>query len=609
MILKWKVKHTNDFATESDFLETILRENGVENIPQFLNPSKSNVHDPMLMKNMAEACAMLRSHLDDKIFLYVDTDVDGVSSAAIMYQFLHELNPDVEIDFDMPGGKSHGLTVDMLQKGYGLAVVPDASSEELDEIKGWFPDMDILFLDHHEVDVDVFTGNGSVMINCTDGQYPNPTLCGAAVVQKFIEAYHSIYTDEVNSSVKTNYLDLVSLGLIADSMDARNLETRWYMLEGLNELYYENTQLNALEEFYKEDLPWGRYIVSIGWQIAPKINGMIRFGKKNEIMDMVKGFFGFEEDREYQPRRKRAGDPMPPVVHMTLQEWVAHNCNTVKNRQDTAVRKNFKELQEKIEREGLDKNSFIFVDATKVLEKGTLSGLVANKLATEYMRPVLLMRKMGNGMLGGSMRNYGQGNIENLKDYLNSIGIWCQGHQSAGGIRINPSELEGFINKVNEDHPLDTLETIYEVDWEIPAENMCNSYVSEVAENYAIFGNKVPTPRFAISGLKINASNIQTFGEGKFIRFQYNGITFAKKYCKSGEYEDLCHVNRRMIGPNKQELEIDMICEFTNNYYEGKTYPEVRIQHFESKVLSGSMQEKKEISKVETVDNFDDFLW
>lgn len=608
-MLYFNVKHQNDFSSEVDFLETILKENGVEDINKFLNPSKSDIHDPFLLKNMDRACEIVKKHIENNsnIFLYVDVDVDGVTSATIMYQFLKKLNPNLNIKFDMRGGKKHGLSIDQLEKEINLAIVPDASTEEKDDIKEWFPDCEVLFLDHHEVNMDEFNDDKWCMVNCHDNQYPNETLCGAGVVQKFVEAYCDKY--EPNDIFPYDWLDLVSLGLVADGMDLRNPESRAYALQGLEDLYHENDMINALEEFYTDDLPYGRYIGSLGWVIAPKINGIIRFGQKKEIMDMVKAFFGFKETKEYQPRRKRAGDPKPEPIQLTLQEWVARNSQTVKNRQDTAVRKNYKELQEKIEKEGLDKNSFIFIDATNVLDKGTISGLVANKLASEYMRPVLLMRKRFDGMMGGSMRNYAKGNVENLKDYLNAIGIMCSGHQAAAGIQLDPECLDEYIEQANKDYPLENLHTVYEVDWEIPADEMKKNYISEVAENYEVWGNGVPAPQFAITNLVINASDIQTYGEGKFIRFMHNGVNYNKKYCKAGEYEDLTHANRRMIGPNKQVLKLTLICEFINNSYEGQTYPVANIIAFDSEVVSGENETRTAKNITTKVVDLDDFEW
>lgn len=70
-----------------------------------------------------------------------------------------------------------------------------------------------------------------VAVNDTDGQYPNETLSGAGVVLKFGEAYCAEFNE--HAGWLEEYYDLVSTAIIADSMDLRNLETRWYVLQGL----------------------------------------------------------------------------------------------------------------------------------------------------------------------------------------------------------------------------------------------------------------------------------------------------------------------------------------------------------------------------------------
>ena len=146
-------------------------------------------------------------------------------------------------------------------------------------------------------------------------------MSGAGVVQKFIEAYLFTYEDKdgLDSTLGEYFLDLVSLGLIADSMDLRNLESRYYALEGLKERNRHNELLNELEIRFEEEMKFGRTITSVGWAIAPKINGTIRYGKDQEQIDLFRAMLGVQENIEYQPRRKSKYDPKPPIEIHTLQ--------------------------------------------------------------------------------------------------------------------------------------------------------------------------------------------------------------------------------------------------------------------------------------------------
>lgn len=626
--LQWKVKHESNFKDEIDFLETILLDSGVkeEDIKGFLNPTSKYVNDPKLMPNMEKACEIVRKNIKagNKIFVRVDADQDGFSSSCALIQFLRELNPEIQIDYKLNYEKAHGLTYkDIMNHSsdeYGVIIVPDASMTVKDArmITSNFS-ADIIVLDHHIPEEEYFDKvskkwiprqeavkiykedktriehdnyrNYCISVNCMDEEYPNHDLAGAGVVQKFIECYYEKYGEEdlIDEKVTTKYLDLVSLGCVADSMDVTSLETRYYILEGLKERNYNNKFITAIVDRNEDEFKFGRTIVNSGWNIAPKVNGVIRYGKPQEQEDMFSAFLGEERIIPYQPKRKSKYDPKPEVEYHTLQETMARVADNVKSRQDSEVRKFMKELEEQIETQKLDENSVLFVDGSKVLEKGTVSGLVAGKLASKYFRPVVLMRERDSSTWGGSMRGYDKGIITDTKSFLESIGVTCMGHANASGILLKKEDLQSVIKKCNEVLPVESLCTVHTVDWEIPASQLKKDYVIEVAQNYKVFGNNVPEPTFAITGLCINAANIKAYGENNsFIRFVYNGIPFIKKYCSKTDYDEMVKNDRFIIGSNKKNLKLNLICQFVLNKWEDEVTPQVKILYFDSESLGNS---------------------
>lgn len=620
--LQWVVKHEGDFKKEIDFLNTVLTTCGVEEnqINDFLNPTKKVLNDPFLMKNMDKAVELVHKHIkqNHNIFIKVDCDADGFSSSSILIQFLQMINPRVSITYKISMDKQHGLYMKDLEEytkdQFDLIIVPDASMTASDAkmINSNFSS-DILVLDHHlqeytfydaetkqeinrqeameiwktdktKLITDSYT-NYCVAVNSTDGQYPNPSLCGAGVVQKFIEAYLLTYEeeDELDTELNEYFYDLVSLAECADAMDLRYLESRYYVLEGMKQKNWHNNLITEIVARNEDDMKWGRTILSMSWTVAPKINGCIRYGSEEEQYRMFKAILGEEEQVEYQPKRKKASDPKPPVEIHTLQWDVARICNNVKSRQDTEVRKFVKEITDVIEKEHLDNNSVIFVDGTKVLTKNTVSGLVANKLSTKYFRPVVLMRSKNATEFGGSGRGYDKGVVDNFNEFLTKAGVDCKGHAGAFGVTFAKDKLNEIIKKCNEMLPIDTLTTVHTVDWEIPASRLKLQYVQEVAENYAVFGSMVPEPVFAITNMKINASEIKGYGENNgFIRFVHNGITYIKKYCQHDDFDNLTLKGRSVLGTNKKDLNINIIGKFQLEKFEGNIYPEVRIEYFDS---------------------------
>ena len=147
--------------------------------------------------------------------------------------------------------------------------------------------------------------------------------------------------------------------------------------------------------------------------------------------------------------------------------------------------------------------------------------------------------------------------------------------------------------------PVKDLITIYPVDWEIPANKLKRAYIADVASNYAIWGNGVSEPQFAITDLHINASSIMAYGENQgFIRFTYNGITFTKKYCPAGDYDKMTMRTRKTFGVNKTPLVLNIIGQFVLNAWEDKVNPEVKILYYDVQ-KDETKEESKQIKNTE----------
>lgn len=593
--LQWKVKHKVDFTQELDFLETILKGNGVEDIESFLRPSAKFVLDPFSLDNMDKGLELLHNNLDKQIFIKVDCDVDGFTSSAYLRQFILKINPEARIEYRLDFNKRHGLfyeDVAHFKKGeLGLIIIPDASIlvKEAQQIKENLGDVPILILDHHEIEEDnqdMF--DYATVINCMVGGYANKFLSGVGVVHKFCSAYCSKYG--INQAVANYYLDLVALGLTADAMDLRSLESRYYVLEGLREENRHNELIKEMMERNPENFFGGNLTIhSVGWSIGPLINATIRYGKPEEQIDLFRALCGEQEDREYQPRRKHKDDPKPPVEIHSLQKTMARVCDNVKSRQDTEVRKFMTKIEEVIEKEHLEQNSIIIVDGSNILTKTTVTGLVANKVASKYKRPVLILKNYTNDTFGGSGRNYDKGMIEDLRGFLGEFELFekLAGHSNAFGIEIKKDKIQELTNSYNEKMPLSNLVTIHEVDYEVPADKLKLKDIHNVANAYQIWGNSVDEPMFAITNLRINAQDINAYGENQgFIRFVYRGIPFIKKYCPKGDYDQMVLKDRKTIGSSKKDLVLNLICSFTLNEYEGKITPQVKIWYYDSTVAT-----------------------
>lgn len=605
--LLWKTIHNCDFDKEDDYLEKILMQAGVEDIYEFLHVNKTHTHSPFLLKNMEKGIDLLHEKLGGTVFIKRDPDVDGYTSSAYLKGFISDISSDTRIICETNYQKEHGIFIkdieDIADK-VDLIIIPDAGSSSVNECKEITEKygIPILIIDHHEINSKIT--EYAVLINCMDGQYPNHTLSGVGVVHKFCLAYAEKYN--IKEEVCNYYLDLVSLGMIADSMDMRNLETRYYALEGIKKENIHNLLIKELALKYAEDMKLGFTLESIGWVIAPKMNGLIRYGKPDEQNDLFKALCGEKEDREYQPRRPNGADknsPKPPIEIHSLQKTMARVCGNVKERQDKAVREYMKTLDNAIQQQHLDCNSVIIIDATEIVDKKTVTGLVANKLAEKYHRPIVILRSRTEELYGGSGRGYDKGTVDNLRDFLNETKVFeCTGHENAFGVKLQKKDLGEAIRLCNQKLKLDSLVTIHEVDYEVNADNLTPKSVMKVAESYDIWGKGIPEPTFAITNIQIPAKDIVGYGKNNgFIKFNYNGVDYVKKYCCKGEWETMTLRDRNILGENKKILHMAIIGNFVLNEYEGQRYPQVKIKFYYTEEYIPTSKNKVDID--------DDFLF
>ena len=176
---------------------------------KYLNPTETDLYDPLLLVNMDEGVTMLKKHLDNDsiIYLVVDCDCDGVCSSAIIYNYIKDIYPRAQIMWDMHEGKQHGVELKKVPKEANLVLIPDAGSNQYEEHKSLREDgYDVLVLDHHLCDK---LSEDACVINNQMGDYPNRGLSGAGVVYKFVKYFDSKY----GYDFANKYLDLAAIGI------------------------------------------------------------------------------------------------------------------------------------------------------------------------------------------------------------------------------------------------------------------------------------------------------------------------------------------------------------------------------------------------------------
>ncbi|WP_252241536.1 DHH family phosphoesterase [Clostridium sp. ZBS18] len=571
-------------SRDGELLNTLLISRGVNNPSKFLNVDESDVIDGMLLKNMDRGLNMLNWHIENnsKIHILLDVDTDGAMSGSEFGYYIKDINKKANITYSMNQGKKHGIITENIPKEIDLLIVPDAGSNDVKECKELSEkhDIDILIVDHHIIERE---NQYAIVINNQDGAYPNKTLSGSGVVYKFCKEYDKKY----GYNYADKYLDLASIGVVGDSMDLRNYETRYLVLKGLNkinnnlikEILIKNKAIETLEDEASIN------IKSVEWDIAPCFNATIRSGKAEEREDMIKAITGVLEDREYKPRKSKT-NPNPEIETHTIQKTMARVFNNIRSRQNKLVAKRMENLISKIKEENLACNKVIIVDASDIIEETTFTGLVANKLSDYYKRPVLVLKKFNDTIFGGSGRNFNLSPIEDLNALLCETGLFesVSGHPNAFGIKIKEENVQKATNLLNEKLKDVIMEDVYIVDYEIPIGRLKEKDIIQVGKWADIWGGEgLKEPLFAITDINLNIEDIKLLGDKRnFIRIEKtigdNKIILIKKYTNEEEYNKMIMKNKKgLTKKSNNKVKLDVIGKFIINKWNDNEYGQIEI--------------------------------
>lgn len=506
---------------------------------RYFSPKKDNLEDFALLDNIMAGAECLEKHIKNKsrIYLVVDSDIDGFTSSSILYNYLMENFKDINIEYHIPDGKEHGLDTIMPllenEQKYDLIILPDSSSNDY-ECHEKLSNMgyEILILDHHEAEK--YSENAIVINNQLSKNYPNKSLSGVGVVYKFLQLL-----DERNGfDSADSFLDMVAVGECGDMMDLNTLENRFISDYGFSHLKNEGLrQLIKLQgysifgvkiEEITESFLNNATITPINaaFYIAPLVNALIRVGspKEKELL-----FQSFIKGKEIVPSTKRGHKG----EFETIAEQSARNCYNARSRQNKEKEKALELLDIQISNDCLDDNKILILNADDIDVSNTLTGLCAMGVAAKYKKPVLLGRVNKDGYLKGSMRGRGESELKDFRSFLLESGYmdYVEGHNNAAGFAIKESDipkLYQYANKKLKD--INFNEGFYEADFIINGNcSYLNEMIFDLWKGKNIYGQNCPEPIIVTQNLTIRPDNIKIIGAYKdTIKITFNNTTFMK---------------------------------------------------------------------------------
>ena len=488
-----------------------------DEIKKFLNPTRNDFYDPFLLPDMEIAIDRIIKAIEtnEKVIIYGDYDVDGITSTTVLKQFLAERG--LEVGYYIPNRleEGYGLNKEAIEKivreKYTLMITVDCGISGIEEIELCNKmGIDTIITDHHEQLEELPKALAIVDAKRKDNKYPFRGLAGCGVVFKLIQAI-SIRL-ELDDKEYLKYLDIVCVGTISDIVPLID-ENRVIAKLGLMLIAQtKNIGLKMLliESGYKKI---DSNTISFG--VAPRINACGRMGYQEEALKLFLTN-NIEEAKE-----------------------ITTKLNKYNIQRQAKEKEIFEQAISELEKEDLSKLNSIVLCGDD-WHHGVI-GIVASKIAEKYFKPTILIcfeNEIGKGS-GRSLPGFDLHEaLVNSSQYLERYG----GHEMAVGVSLKKEMYNDFKKRFEEiaiSQDIKDIIPVIKIDGTITSKDITKETVKELAM-LEPFGEKNKTPIFVYKNLKIDS--IRALSEGKHLKlilkddnFLINAIGFNLGYL-SEEY-------------------------------------------------------------------------
>jgi len=393
----------------------------LEKIENFLKPSEKLFYDPFLLKDMDRLVERINKAIkaNEKVLIFGDYDVDGVSASAILIKYFASLH--FYVDYFLPNRyiDGYGLTkesIDFVKEKFNpsLIITVDCGISCHDEVEyAKTLNIDIVVTDHHDIPEII---PDTIVVNPKlEGQkYPFKFLCGTGVAFKVVQALSNLETAKL-------YLGICAIATIADIVPLTD-ENRAIVIFGMKN-FEKNLPLGIKMLMEDSKLGLSSSSSDIAFKLAPKINAAGRMGDASVALKLY-----IKDDKILL---KNTIDKLND-----LNAERQNLCNNV-----------YEDVIEKLSKINIaNYNSIVLY--SKKWDSGIL-GIVSAKIANEFNRPTILLSET-NDELKGSARSVNDidifSAISSLKEVLEAFG----GHKMAAGLTIKKKYFKNFIYSLND---------------------------------------------------------------------------------------------------------------------------------------------------------------
>lgn len=516
----------------------------------FFRPSWEDLNDPLLMGDMDKAVRRICQALEnnERIFVYGDYDVDGITSVSLVTLFLLRLNADVTYYIPDRLKEGYGLSEagieQAAERGVTLMITVDCGITAVDEIAhAGSLGIDVIVSDHHEPAATLPKAVAILDPKRKGCPYPFKELAGVGVAFKLIQAVANAL--ELEDDIPNEYIDLVALGCAADIVPLID-ENRILVHKGLEKLNrLERAGLRALAEtsgLLGKKIGTGQLV----FIMAPRINAVGRLGNAERAVEML------ITDSQVSAREtalilERENQHRKLIDEQTFQEAL--------------------ELMETANGNG-SHNSVVL--SREGWHSGVI-GIVASRIVEKVYRPTVMIA-VEDGVGKGSGRSIPNFDIYSAIKKCETHLIGFGGHKYAAGLTIDPGKISdfksAFRDAVDESiQEADLMQRIH-VDAEIQLDEITDKFI-RLLNLFAPFGPKNMRPVFLSKNLKVVGSpHIVGKDHLKFKVRQSKQVFDAIGF-------GLGHLLYRL---DDRDSNLDMVYVIEENMWNGQTRTQLRVK-------------------------------
>ena len=547
----------------------LLLERGIdtpEKAKKYLTPQKSDLHDPMLMKDMDLAVAVIEDAIAKKeeIVVFGDYDVDGVTATAILLTYLRKRGAKAGFYIPDRHGEGYGLNIAAIEQiatHAKLLITVDCGITCPNEVAHAKElGMRVIVTDHHQLGPEL--PECEAVLNPLLGSYPFRNLCGAGVAFKLVQALGG------EEAIEPLW-ELAAMATIADIVPLMD-ENRVIVTYGLQAM--AKTQRPGLIALMESAGVDGQKVTSsdVAFRMAPRINAGGRLALASRGVELL------------------------TTRRLDVAREIAAELDSDNNKRREIEMEIFRQADELVRTKIDFRNERAVVICAEGWNPGVI-GLAASRIVEKYKWPAILLSE-DNGVCVGSARSIPGVDIHRAMATCRDLFVRFGGHAQAAGLTIEKKNVEEFRRRLTKAIAQQCRPEVfipteeYDLELELPeiTEELVNAFSAMQPTG---FGN--PAPVFCIRGVK--TADVRAIGK--------EGAHLRMRLCQDGEMRNAIGFRMGERAANMPET-IEAVVSLSVNVWQEKRSVQCELRSFQAYMPAKAFLVECQRRENELIDSF-----